>query len=82
MTEAQKSAIEAMMVSARNEFEFCESGGLSASVRAIQAYTSCLVTLQLDRIATALERPVPNYDPNTSTALNRIASAVEGMEDR
>ena len=43
-------------------------------------FVACAQVLQLDRIATALERPTPNYDPHVSTALGRIAQATEGLE--
>lgn len=79
MTPEQISKIYAMMDLALGRFEGSNCNREEEALNT-QAYALCLIALHTDRIATALERPAPNYDPHVSTALNRIAQATEGLE--
>jgi hypothetical protein len=79
MTPEQISKIYNMMEMAIIRFDG-DTSSRAEELAAIQAYANCLIALHTDRIATALERPTPNYDPHVSTALNRIAQATEGLE--
>jgi hypothetical protein len=78
MTEQEKEALRTLMGIAMSRWEGINVNRQEEALNA-QSYISGLIALQLDRIATALERPTPNYDPHVSTALNRIAEATEGL---
>jgi len=76
MSPDQISKIYAMMDLALGRFEGSNCNREEEALNT-QAYALCLIALHTDRIATALERPTPNYDPHISTAINRIASDIE-----